>query len=173
MEERLDKIFTNINDWLKFAELKNAMLIGLIGVFTFGVIKVNMMHANIFSKRSLLIIMLLCVTSILTSLASFFPKTHIDWAWLDRTNKASDSDNLLFFSDICKYSEKSYLRALLDADGNGERDFTKFEIFYSQQIIINSKIALWKFSLFKLALTTIVLGIIFTALSTLSFYIYT
>ena len=38
-EERLQKIFTNVTDWLKFAETKNSMLIAFNGASIFGFVK--------------------------------------------------------------------------------------------------------------------------------------
>ena len=37
--QQLYQVFNNVNDWLKFAEAKNAMLIAFNGASIFGIIK--------------------------------------------------------------------------------------------------------------------------------------
>ncbi|MCP4218773.1 MAG: hypothetical protein GY765_29345, partial [bacterium] len=40
MEERLKSIFANVNDWLKFAEAKNAALVAFNSAIIFAVLSV-------------------------------------------------------------------------------------------------------------------------------------
>lgn len=141
MEDKLKDIFSNINDWLKFAETKTATLLAGNGVIIFGLFRIfkdsDSIH-NIFISITIILLSL----SIFINLLSFIPSLKIPF--IIYTKDKSENDNLLYFGDIVKYSTNEYLTKI----NNGTREFTTFEKYYSEQIIINSIISLKKFRLF-------------------------
>lgn len=169
MDEQLKNIFTNINDWLKFAETKTAALLTGNGILIFGILR-TIKDQEISSTQVLILyfVMLLLILSLLTCLISFIPSLKLPW--LVTSKKPTENDNLLFFGDAAKYDSKSYLKKLFSSTEKPEKSFTAFENYYAEQIIANSIIALKKFRLFTFAiwLTVIaVLTIILTFMQTL------
>ena len=169
MDEQLKNIFTNINDWLKFAETKAAALLTGNGLLIFGLLR-TIKGQEISSIQMLMIyfVMLLLTLSLLSCLISFIPSLKLPWLVISK--RPTENDNLLFFGDAAKYDSKSYLEKLFSSTEKPEKSFSVFENYYAEQIIANSIIALKKFRLFTFAiwLTVIaVLTIILTFMLTL------
>ncbi len=146
MTERLNIIFLNVNEWLKFAELKHAVIIAFNGAAIFGIFQIFInsetnypILLNIYLYNTILFLAL----SILISLISFFPQTKLKWLWTSQ--EISDENNLLFYGDIKKYDEESYLKALYKSVGKETSSFLDIELYYANQIIQNSKIVSRKF----------------------------
>ena len=71
--DELYKIFSNINDWLKFAEAKNAILIGFIGTLIgFALSNISIIPLNLQWPVKYMFIPIE-FAALLISLASFFP----------------------------------------------------------------------------------------------------
>lgn len=162
LEDKLLKIFGNVNDWLKFAEAKNAALITFNGVILFNSYNLFKSIFNIsfwldFYIYSFIICLIL---SILISLFSFYPQTNISKS----TSKApNDNDNLIFYTHIIKYKEIDYLNALniaANQQNNKESNPSKIELNYATQIITNAKIADRKYMCFKFAIWFTMAGIL-------------
>jgi hypothetical protein len=159
MENQLKDIFSNINDWLKFAETKTATLLAGNGMIIFGLFRIfkdsNEIH-NAYISTAIILLSL----SIFTNLLSLIPSLKVPFLLLNKDTKKND--NLLYFLDIAKYETNNYLKKL----NNSIEKFTDFEKYYAEQIIINSKIALMKYRLFKIAiiLTSFAIFIILIAL---------
>jgi hypothetical protein len=157
MVDTLKDIFDNVNNWLKFAEVKNATLIAGNGVMIFGVMKIlNDLNLNQYAIYYIYFSMILLFISLVISLISFMSKLKIPDFLLH--SESTKSDNLLFFGDIVKYREQTYLKKiheLLASETTSELDF-----MYVQQIIVNSKIAINKFKLFNVALNFTIAGIV-------------
>ena len=149
MEEQLDRIFKNINDWLKFAEMKNAMIIGLNGVVLFGVLRLAKSDTGFLHERIYIIFAVLVSYSAIVAILSFYPQTKIKWFWLAKNALPEHDDNLLFYSHIKRYDADGYLHRLNEGNRKRVESFSKVEKNYSSQIIINSNIADDKFSYFK------------------------
>lgn len=153
MEERLRYIFSNVNDWLKFAEAKHAVIIGLNAAAIWAAIRIpyDSKDTHIDTTIQFIFISILTI-SILISFFSYFPKTKIPFHWLWNQQNSHDTDNLLFYNDIKKYESYTYLQKLYDNAKKSKKEFSKLEIDYAAQIIYNSKIASYKYTLFKLCL---------------------
>lgn len=145
MEDKLKDIFSNTNDWLKFAETKTATLLAANGVIIFGLFRIfkdtETIH-NIFLSSVIILLSL----SIFVNLLSLIPSLKIPFILY--TKKKSENDNLLYFGDIVKYSKTEYLTKIK----NGTNEFTEFEQYYASQIIVNSVIALKKYRLFLISI---------------------
>ena len=152
MEERLKNILSFVNDWLKFAEAKNGALVVLNGAIIFGVLSV-LNDNKIFVNWQIFYFWMIIgfnLLSLIVGLLSFWPQTKN--SWLNLSGYSNKEDNILFFAHISKYNPTEYLKSLYEAEGTKKDKFTKFEIDYSNQIIINSQIASQKYRFFKLAL---------------------
>lgn len=158
MEDKLKSIFENINDWLKFAEAKNGIIVAFNGsviLQIFQIIK-GISSSGIYFL-CLIILLIFWTLSFLIALISFYPRTKILFL-LRRNEKISKQDNLLFYGDIAKYSEKDYLQSLTKMFGRENYCWSNFEISYVNQIIINSQITLKKFKYFQVSLSLNLLG---------------
>jgi hypothetical protein len=155
MKEELWKIFENVNSWLKYAENKNTYIITFIGA-QITIMKYFNCPLNFWLKVSF-IFLGLCL---FVCFCSFFPKTSIS-AWLYYFTKSNDdkkdTDNLLFYGDIAKYSLDNYIEKMskhLKSEIKGD----KYLEDLCSQIIINSSIAKAKFNLFKISFWFMLLG---------------
>ncbi|MDM8522214.1 DUF5706 domain-containing protein [Desulfococcaceae bacterium HSG8] len=165
MEEQLKNIFSNVNDWLKFAEAKNGVLTGFNGGAIFTVLsgflfnKEMPIMTNVYVKAYFTCFAACASLALVIALMSFLAKVKIPWL---SEGEIRPSDNLLFFADIHKYDEKAYLDALSEAVLNEEREepYTRTEKFYANQIIVNSGIAMRKYVLFNAALWCTVAAVI-------------
>jgi len=151
MDEKLQDIFSNINDWLKFAEAKSATLIACNGALIFGISRL----ISSFDPKGgyllyLLLILVLCILSIAICFLSIIPSLSMPWE--KKPSGISDKDNLLYFSDIAKYTPLAYLNALKDKLELKGSAFTGYQKDFSNQIIVNSVIADRKYRAFQKAI---------------------
>lgn len=138
----LEKIFSNVNYWLAFAEAKHAMNIaGVIAILSFVV------DLNKCNKLYILICVFLLISALLSFL-SFFPTISKKFKWKVKNNCGS---NLLFYEDIKKYTVDDYLNSINESIDFNDKE-TKIDIDYTKEIIENSKIASKKYKLFKYAI---------------------
>lgn len=157
METRILNIFTNINRWLEYAERKNVIILSLISVeLTLAKYFISDSGPNKLQIMSL-IFLGICV---LISLISFFPKTVIpNWLtfWAYSTKPPKDSDNLLFYGHIVKYSSKDYIDKLEQAYGMSISSDNYLKDLCSQ-IVINSQITNAKYNMFKASFWFMLIG---------------
>lgn len=156
MEDKIDNllenIFSNINSWLNFAELKNAanltFVIACLGVFL-GEEQKNIL---------LCIIGILFILSGLLSLISFMPNTSnnskgkydSDYKYLN-FNKMND--NLMYFNNIKDYTCETYIKQIcIKYYEETTYNPTNYQLDLTEEIIINSMITSKKYNLFKKAL---------------------
>ncbi|MCB2290822.1 DUF5706 domain-containing protein [Clostridium sp. CS001] len=175
MKEDLKATLANINDWLKFAEAKNAILITLNGGMIFAFLssfndKMSFASHNVFSYNFFLRIyywefVIFAILGLVIALISFYPQIKRDIFWFTVRAKTT-TDNLQFFGDIEKYTANEYLE-LIKSDSN--YSFEKLEKDYANQIVINSRITYRKNKYAQVAvfltlsaIGTIFMGIIFS-----------
>ena len=151
MDSKLSEIFSNINDWLKFAETKNATLLAGNGVLIFGIIRLIKEGDYSFI---LVLYVFFVISQLLISfvfcLVSFIPS--LEMPWIFKSNTKNDNGNLLYFDDISKYTPISYINDLKKALNIDKEDFTSYEKMLVEQIIVNSVIASKKYKLFKISI---------------------
>ena len=152
MEDRLNGIFSNINDWLRYAEPKSAALLATNGLVIFGIVRViqSQEHMNtiLFYYLNLVIVQLIISACLL--LISFSPSLQIPWLFKP-SNIDEKNDNLLFFAHITKYTPRKYLDSLVIASEEKSYNCSNIELMIAKQIIANSTIAMRKFSIFNIA----------------------
>lgn len=155
-DEQLQAIFNNVNDWLKFAETKNAALVAADVAILIGV-------ASLFEEASswLLIYLILLASfvglSLVIGLISFLPATKIPW--LRKPATIREKRNVLYYGDIADQDVESYLELLKSVLKEGVEP-TPIGKAYIEQIIINSKIAVKKYGYFTTSLFCLLTGIV-------------
>ncbi|PKL58854.1 MAG: hypothetical protein CVV34_00705 [Methanomicrobiales archaeon HGW-Methanomicrobiales-5] len=152
MDDKLKSIFANVNEWLKFAEAKNAVLVALDGGAVLGVLGLLKEQTKLPEWVTIYLWLFVIFNTIALTIAlfSFLPQTKIPYFWM--RSEPDSNDNLLFYGHIKKYDVTQYLSALYINDGQHHNDFSKMEIDYANQIIVNSQIADRKYNYFRVAL---------------------
>lgn len=155
MTDELKDIFDNVNNWLKFAEAKNATMTAGNGLVIFGVSKLILMkdlNINEYLLYYIYFSLFMMTLSFVVALISFMPNVKLPSYIFNNNEKKAN--NLLFFGSIMEYNEDNYLRDLKDTLGLENDNYKKNKInqMYANQIIINSKIAMKKYKLFNMSL---------------------
>jgi len=160
--KELKDIFENVNRWLQFAEAKNGALIGINGVFLFksvdflfDIINGKLNGSKVLVTSSLLIFSV----AMIIALKSFLPNTGVfeDKEVNEEIQNINENNMvLIFFEDICKYeSSKLYLKDIYQYffyNEITEENLSRRELDYAKEILINSRIASYKYKLFKRAI---------------------
>lgn len=156
-EAKLEYILGTVNDWLKFAEAKNAGLLVFAGAACLGLLSFigATPHLAAAWRLGLLSAITLLSLSCLICLLSFSPR--VNRLRVVRSRKKvppADKDNLLFFGDLAGYKAKQLLDTLSRRYFGGEEapEYGKAHQDLANQIIINSRIAVSKYNLFRVAL---------------------
>jgi hypothetical protein len=171
VEEQLKAIFTNVNDWLKFAETKNAALIAANAAVSFASFSILVQNWSKLDTRLCwyLISLIICALSSATiALLAIIPRTSLLIS-ISKEKPNDVTDNLLFYGDIAKYKPAEFVKALKRRFGETDTLLSGLESDYGQQIVINSQIAFRKHTLFRFSawltisaiITPLIAGIIF------------
>lgn len=161
IQELLKEIFSNVNNWLVFAETKNAAIIAfcvalLAAITSTDFFKGNTIMFSVFIAG--------IVLALLVALSSFAPKRGKK---KESNSVPTAADNLIFFSDIAKYNKTEYIKALvkqyLKKDIRTDQ-IEQIELDYSEEIIYNSNLANNKYDLFKYSLDIILVMMVFLVL---------
>lgn len=156
MEERLWRIFQNINYWLQYAERKNALILTFIGI-QITLIKIFIKTLDAWLVASF-VFLGFCF---LLAIFSFLPRTRISRWWFDfmikPSNEAGENDNLLFYGHVAKYTVKEYTEKIekyLNGTIHGHRNLEDL----CSQIVVNSQITSAKFNFFKITVWLMMIG---------------
>jgi hypothetical protein len=168
---KLISIFQIVNDWLRFAEAKNAVLLAFSGAGVTAIVTYISTATNIlnpFRTGLIFAIFLLCISSLICSF-SFLPRTDIEhFTWLrtkpSRKSKSllKDTDNFYSFNDLKRYEPMDLLESLnrLYFQNQIPKPYIKEDLDIAHQITINSEIASIKFSFFTFALWLLIISIL-------------
>jgi hypothetical protein len=152
MNEDLKYTFNNINEWLKFAEAKNAGLLALNAACIIGILQSESAFSNdiIFFKGILLT--LFCISSCLClySILPVLNKWFRFYKKLDTNEFNAQKSNLnaLYFGDISKLSAEQYIE-LFEFKHNLQ--LTNPEKDFGNQITNNAEISWQKYRIFTCA----------------------
>ena len=104
---KLGSIFKNANDWLKFAEQKNAALLVLNGGIVWGITRVLNATTKIPDTAYWLNLLGYSLTAIsaLICIISFLPIIQERWF---KPEEKSTTDNCLYFAHSAKYEAREY-----------------------------------------------------------------
>ncbi|MTJ52317.1 hypothetical protein FJR38_06345 [Anabaena sp. UHCC 0253] len=170
---KLLAIFQNVNEWLKFAEAKNGILLAFSGAAITATITLLATAQNIPNSLNfglLLTTILLCICALICSL-SFLPKIDLERSlyFQNRQNKKlnfqrSKDDNFWYFGDLQKYKADELLEALNKPYFKDSLDITKAEYKeykdIATQITTNARIAFLKFEVFTYAVKVLIASIL-------------
>lgn len=169
LSTKLLTIFQNVNDWLRFAEAKNAALLAFSGTAMTAILTVLITAQGLPNslRIGLLISTIFLNSCTLLCALSFLPKTNLErLLWIRdkpyRKLKPTITDNLYYFGDLQKYSSAELLEALNKQYVNNSAilPYGKESNDIAIQIIINSSIASMKFYLFTYALYFLIISIV-------------
>lgn len=168
---KLISILELVNNWLKFAEAKNVILLSLSGIIITVVstyIKTTV-NISISIYIGFIIVVSLLFISLLICFLSFLPKIDIEYfIWLkakpSRKSKiiVKDTDKFYFFNDLKKYQPDTLLDSMnrLYFDNQVQIPYRKEDLDIANQIIINSQITSTKLMFFIIALWHIIFSLI-------------
>lgn len=153
-EELLYKIFSNVNDWLKFAEAKNAALIAFNSAAIAGI-----MQAYPTDNPDLMvfkgIMIALFAISICVSIYTFLPvlSKTFNYQKVDETKFETEKGklNCLFYGHHCKITSNQLLTLLNIKAPITNPVVPNLEMDIADQIITNSEITMSKYKLFTFA----------------------
>ncbi len=150
MDEKLWKIFANVNHWLEYAEKKNAVIMTVIGLqLTLGKLLITKVDTLLMVAGGFLIL------SFLITVKSFIPKIKIPgflkFLSTNPESKISETDNLLFYGHIAKYSVDDYCKKMETYLGEKVKGVRLLENL-CEQIVVNSGIAYSKFKHFNMSI---------------------
>jgi len=158
MDEDLKYIFSNINDWLKFAEAKCAGLLALNLAAIIGLLQAQSMFSDDIKDGQGILIVIFSISS-LAALYSLIPKLNSLIKFyktipdlnkeLERrkTNKMPDL-NCIYFGDIACLTEAMYSDLATRKPLKEHNSLTQLLI---HQIVVNAQIAFQKYRIFSFA----------------------
>jgi len=168
---KLLAIFQNVNEWLKFAEAKNGILLAFSGAAITATITILSTAQNIPNSLKiglLLTTILLCICSLISSL-SFLPKTNLErllWLKTKPPKNANyikkDADNFWYFGHLQKYNATELLEGLNKYyfENKVNLPYKKEHEDIAAQITINAAIAFLKFQVFTYAVYVLIASIL-------------
>ena len=163
-EERLFRLLLLVNDQQRFAEAKNGALLAVSGASAFGLIaSFNDITAVLPGWReSFIAASAIFCLSFIASLLSLLPKTDPAAILKSEHGNPSESDNLCFFGDLCRYTPKGLVKAINAKHGSTEvaDDQSAGELDIAEQIIVNSTITSAKFRSFRTGGWLVVMAIV-------------
>jgi len=146
LPERLEYIFGNINEQLRFAENKNKYIISV----SFGTITAVLFFEQYFTGTIGVIfltnffVMIFC--SLICSVLSFHSKFAIFDDLQKKLSRSEKENNIVFFGHISNMDVEDFLNRLgYDLSDNYNKSI-------AHQIIINARIARRKFTMFNISL---------------------
>ena len=145
---RLLNILSLVNDWLKFAETKHAMLIAFNGASIYGLMNLSEMkwvENNPFLGHYILFVIIFCVVSVVVGILSFIPQLmflHIN------DSNPENAKSSIYFGHLKNKSEKKIFQGICETN---QDTFSSFEMDIAHQIQQNSNIAANKFDLFTIS----------------------
>lgn len=173
-EDRLYKLFNNVNDWLKFAEAKNFGLLALNAAIVFGFSQTNFSEESVLEKAGLYFFCPFAFISFIVTLISLFPilskiekGEHVK-TWISKLSNWIDTEtrfeNIHFYGYLKGIDESEFESQFLSKIGSSDA-FTEFEKELTIQILYNSRITSLKYQLFKIGAFFFFLGAIFFPIS--------
>ena len=110
-EERLEFIFNNINNWLKFAEAKNGSILAFNGAAIFALLSITKKSPNIIAPTLIYLLLVTFIACVLLNLITFIPVLNALFSKKMKQKQILNLNevNLLFYGDIAKLPSEDYL----------------------------------------------------------------
>lgn len=155
--DAMRETLSQVNDWLRFAEAKNGVLVATSGVAIWGCLRIVMLREySCYVDIYFSIAAVFFALGFVTSLLSFLPV--LNYRWIIPAAPADCGQNLLFFGHLAAFSKTQLINSYRKATGSDDASTTELDRMYAEQIIMNSRIALAKFGLFERAVTFVLWG---------------
>jgi hypothetical protein len=162
MEDKLKEIFSNVNDWLKYSETKNGVLLTLNGGVILGILSQMkdttdslLPYVKWLTLPFFTISLIILMISFLPIRDKFFKRTFV------LSSQKLSELNLLFYGDLKCLTANIFLKKLYEANGQAlPASYSKNELDYANQILNNSGITDRKLTLFTIATTIDLIGIV-------------
>ncbi|TBG08446.1 hypothetical protein ELG79_36615 [Rhizobium leguminosarum] len=164
----LRDIYSDVLQWLHFAEAKNAALATLNSAAIIGVATVysQLNSTPLWLCWAMAVVSGFFLSSLLLGILSFMPRLSLlPWSG---TPTAGKPGNVWFFGHIAAMGVDGFLKEL-SRKSDTKIGASELESDLAQQIVVNSKIAVKKYAIFKLALWITLSGVI-TPVGTLILY---
>ena len=166
----LKSTLESVNDWLKFAEAKNAVLVAASGFALWASVRLILSsETGCYASVYFSFLSAFLLGGFVTALLSFMPV--LNYRWIIPAPSKVTNGNILYFGYLATLSKKQAIEKYLEATESKETDVKEIHKMYAEQIIINSRIALVKFGMFELAIKIIFLGVLTPVIAIPVFYI--
>ena len=158
IRDELKYIFSNVNEWLKFAELKHGALLALnIALISATSDLVNNVNVLPFSSKIWSWQLTFFVISCLLSIWSFMPTISLKTV----KHNVKSEKNIYFYDDIKNLSLDDYSNLLVQKFSlQTTYEFTAQEKDLMSEIIVNSQITCRKYALFNAAGIFCIFGLV-------------
>lgn len=154
MKEYLKEQLERTNYWLSFSEAKNGALVAV----NVGVIAVCVQMKSVFSLVDIMVCVLFLVST-LFCLLSF--NTNLTNKYKSKENTGYNSElNLSFYGDIARIQNVEEYLDLVKERYHLPLDHEQMCYDLAEEVMINSKIAIIKFNLFKRAVFTDIFAVL-------------
>lgn len=169
MQKKLELSLSLTIGWLNFAENKNAMLIAANGAAIFAIFTLlgdsSTSTSTLTSMYEIYIYqaLLFLFLSAIYCLISFIPQ--VDIPWLDSKRSPKEGDNLLAYADIANYDSKLYIETMYKQAAVDLKEIDPFEEDLAELVIVYSRIAMRKYSLFNLGVWSVLSAIVTPAIA--------
>lgn len=168
MDELRDTL-ESVNDWLKFAEAKNAVVVAASGFALWASLRLILSdETGGYVSAYFGILSVFLLGGFVTTLLSFLP--ILNYRWVVPTRGKLANHNLLYFGHLATLSKKQLLEAYIRATESNEAAVQELHGMYAEQVIINSRIALAKYAMFEFAIKVLLLGVLTPLIAIPVFY---
>ncbi|QEA39335.1 hypothetical protein FGL86_09770 [Pistricoccus aurantiacus] len=159
----------SVNDWLKFAEAKNAVVVAASGFALWASVRLILSNeTGCYASAYFAILSVFLLGGFVTALLSFLP--ILNYRWIVPAPSRLANGNLLYFGYLATLSKKQVLEAYIKATESKESDVKEIDGMYAEQIIINSRIAFAKYGMFEFAIKVLLFGILTPVIAVPVFY---
>lgn len=167
--DELRNTLESVNDWLKFAEAKNAVVVAASGFALWAPVRLILSsETGCYASAYFAILSVFLLGGFVTALLSFLPV--LNYRWIVPAPSGLANGNLLYFGYLATLSKKQVLEAYARATESKEADVKEIHEMYAEQVIINSRIALAKYSMFEFAIKVLLFGVLTPVIAILVFY---
>ena len=172
MQDRLSYTLGLVNEWLRFAETKNAALLAVDAGAVLALIKIAQgidwnTPVGIWIFTTILLLLFSCVLAMISFLPDVVPK------WKSPKKCPREDANLLFYGDLAYYDRLSLLEAIAEQECASVPNNSAVLEDYAEQIITNSRIALRKYKFFRLGMWIAVAGVVAPMIVAVLFVVFT
>ena len=159
MNPALQWVLAQVNEWLKFGEAKNGVLLVANVALLVGLWQSASLPAifGVYSELYFAVLQCLLAIGAVAAAFSFVPATEIPR--LKPRGRPESTDSLVFFGHLAKYTGQHLLTAY-ERKGLLQSPRQPLDDQLADQIVLNSRIAGWKFLCFKWAFWLTLAGII-------------